>query len=280
MSIRSAFMAGSSLAAVSLFVAAEQNAHAPVKVQSARHSATDFRSASQVGKIPVEYLRQRLRLREVSFSVTKNRFAPSWRRPRTLNVQVLGREDAASMLAIARRSLHEREQRRKPRQPVIGSPHLASRGGRPPTATTKTPVRSGSQEPASTVVGGAPQTGTSIARMALSFVGYPYVYGAQGPNAFDCSGFAEYVYAKCGIAIPRTSFQQFDCGRSVSRAELEPGDLVFFSTTGAGPTHVAVYVGNGLMVQALNAQVGVVVSHLDAPYYAERYLGARRPWHA
>ncbi|MCL6518120.1 MAG: C40 family peptidase [Alicyclobacillus sp.] len=118
--------------------------------------------------------------------------------------------------------------------------------------------------------------GVRIAAIALSLVGARYVWGGTGPDGFDCSGFVQYVYRKAGVFIPRTSYQQFEVGRAIGWSALRPGDLMFFDTSG-GPSHVAVYVGNGLMVQALNARTGVIVSHIDAPYFRERFVGARRP---
>lgn len=120
--------------------------------------------------------------------------------------------------------------------------------------------------------------GATIAKYALHFVGAPYRWGGEGPAGFDCSGLSAYVYSLVHIDIARTSAAQFDSGAAVSRDHLLPGDLVFFHTDAPGASHVAIYVGNDLIVQALNDTTGVVVSRLSDRYYASRYLGARRLW--
>jgi cell wall-associated NlpC family hydrolase len=79
--------------------------------------------------------------------------------------------------------------------------------------------------------------------------------------------------------LPRTTYEQFSVGSVVSRSSLRPGDLVFFTTDHAGASHVAVYIGNGLIVHALNERTGVIVSRLSDAYYASRYIGARRYCH-
>ncbi|QQE76843.1 C40 family peptidase [Alicyclobacillus sp. SO9] len=120
--------------------------------------------------------------------------------------------------------------------------------------------------------------GVRIAKYALTFVGKPYRWGGESPAGFDCSGLVQYVYRHYHIGLPRTSYAQFKVGRWVAESHLHPGDLVFFSTDNGGASHVAIYVGNGLIVQSLNPSTGVIVSHLDNPYYRSRFVGARRPW--
>jgi cell wall-associated NlpC family hydrolase len=118
--------------------------------------------------------------------------------------------------------------------------------------------------------------GIRIAKVALSLVGSPYRWGGTSEAGFDCSGFTQYVFRELGTVLPRTSYDQFMTGTAVSRSSLLPGDLVFFSTDEAGASHVAIYVGNGLIVHALNHRTGVIVSRLSDEYYASRYIGARR----
>jgi cell wall-associated NlpC family hydrolase len=117
---------------------------------------------------------------------------------------------------------------------------------------------------------------TSVVRAAYSKVGRPYVWGASGPRAFDCSGFTRYVMKQFGVDLPHSSRLQARMGRFVSRNNLQPGDLVFFATRGAGISHVGLYVGNGKMVHASTPSTGVIVSSLSERYYATRYVGARR----
>jgi cell wall-associated NlpC family hydrolase len=85
---------------------------------------------------------------------------------------------------------------------------------------------------------------------ALAQVGDPYVWGAGGPNAFDCSGLTQYAYSSAGVSLPHSSRSQSGMGQAVSRDSLQPGDLLFYYS----PTsHVAMYVGNGQMVHASTA---------------------------
>lgn len=119
--------------------------------------------------------------------------------------------------------------------------------------------------------------GTSaIVDRALSLQGTPYVFGGTTGRGFDCSGFTKYVFASSGISLPRTSYAQFSSGAAVSKNDLQPGDLVFFSTYAKGASHVGIYMGGGRFVQASNPGSGVKVSSLSDSFYSSRYLGARR----
>jgi peptidoglycan DL-endopeptidase CwlO len=127
--------------------------------------------------------------------------------------------------------------------------------------------------------GGAPVasgSGSKIVNKAMEFLGRPYVYGANGPRAFDCSGFTKYVYASFGINIPRTSQQQNRFGMAVSRSNLAPGDLVIFNTVGyAG--HVGIYIGGGQFIHASSGgRKAVIISDLNSSYYKPRFEGGRR----
>ncbi len=87
---------------------------------------------------------------------------------------------------------------------------------------------------------------TMVALLSMSHLGKPYVWGAAGPNSFDCSGLVCYVYAQIGVRLPRVTFSQVRCGRSVSPRELTSGDLVFFR----GNAHVGIYLGGGWFIHA------------------------------
>ena len=117
---------------------------------------------------------------------------------------------------------------------------------------------------------------SSIVSRALSLQGTPYVYGGTTPKGLDCSGFTKYVYAGSGISLPRTSYAQYSSGTAVSKNNLNPGDLVFFSTYSKGASHVGIYTGGGRFVHASNPRTGVIVSSLSDSYYSSRYVGARR----
>lgn len=94
---------------------------------------------------------------------------------------------------------------------------------------------------------------------ALSQVGKPYVWGASGPSAYDCSGLTMAAYRAAGITIPRVTYGQMAAGTSVSQSALMPGDLVFFY----GGEHVGIYIGNGQVVHAADVGIGVIVSQVS-----------------
>lgn len=100
---------------------------------------------------------------------------------------------------------------------------------------------------------------------AYSKLGSPYVWGATGPDAFDCSGLIQAAYRSAGISLPRTTYAQIGAGQRVSRSELLPGDLVFFYS---GISHVGLYVGNGQMVHAPNPSAPVRVAPIDEMPFA------------
>jgi peptidoglycan DL-endopeptidase CwlO len=111
--------------------------------------------------------------------------------------------------------------------------------------------------------------GAQALRYALSKRGDPYVWGAAGPNAFDCSGLVLWAYAQVGISLPHYTGDQWNMGVHVSRANLQPGDLVFFYPDIG---HVGLYIGNGLMVDAPDFGENVQVQ----PVMWDVYVGAVR----
>lgn len=112
-------------------------------------------------------------------------------------------------------------------------------------------------------------TGNAIVDYAYGFIGTPYVYGATGPNAFDCSGFTSYVFRNAaGIEISRTTYSQINVGTPVSYGELQPGDLVFTY----GLDHVGIYVGGGQYIHAPQPGQSVKVSPVTSFYAARRVL--------
>lgn len=117
--------------------------------------------------------------------------------------------------------------------------------------------------------------GQQIASYAQKYLGYPYVYGGSGPNNFDCSGFVQYIYKQFGVSINRTATAQMNNGYSVSKDNLQPGDLVFFYGDG-GIGHVGMYIGGGRFIHASNSSTGVIITDLSSQWYANRYAGARR----
>lgn len=115
-----------------------------------------------------------------------------------------------------------------------------------------------------------------ITSSSKNYLGVPYVWGGTSPSGFDCSGFIYYVFLNNGIAIPRTTdLQYYNAGTWVSYNNLEPGDLVFFTTYAPGPSHVGMYLGNGQFIQASSSK-GVTISDLSNSYFSARYIGAKR----
>jgi cell wall-associated NlpC family hydrolase len=111
--------------------------------------------------------------------------------------------------------------------------------------------------------------GAEALRYALTRRGDPYVWGAAGPNAFDCSGLVMWAYAQVGISLPHYTVAQYNMGVHVAQSQLQPGDLVFFY---AGIQHVGLYIGNGLMVDAPDFGQTVKVE----PVMWNVYVGAVR----
>ena len=118
----------------------------------------------------------------------------------------------------------------------------------------------------------------AVLDLAEKQLGKPYVWGAEGPNSFDCSGLIYYVYKNAaGITLPRTSAAQYSAGVAVSKSNLKAGDLIFSSTDGTGNiTHVAIYVGNGKMIHAPRSGKNVEKVNMNTNYWNKAYVGARR----
>jgi cell wall-associated NlpC family hydrolase len=106
----------------------------------------------------------------------------------------------------------------------------------------------------------APNARAALAvRAALSRLGCPYVWGATGPDRFDCSGLVKWAYAQAGVHLDRTTYDQINDGVPVARSQVRPGDLVF---PHAG--HVQLAIGNGMVVEAPNAGANVQISRMGA----------------
>lgn len=116
--------------------------------------------------------------------------------------------------------------------------------------------------------------GSTVVQTATNYIGSRYVYGASGPNSFDCSGFTSYIYRQHGVSLNRTAAGQYSNGTAVARSDLQPGDLVMFGKSGIN--HVAIYIGGGNIVHAANSQRGVTIDTINSGYYNNNYVGARR----
>ncbi len=146
---------------------------------------------------------------------------------------------------------------------------LSERGGSGSPTTPPPPTSGG---------GGGTATGNAIVDYAMRYLGYPYVWATHGPASFDCSGFTYWVIQNVvGKNIGYGTWTQVSAGKSVSKSNLQPGDLVFFQNTyTAGLSHVGIYIGDGKFIHAQNEQTGVVISDLDSSYYGPRWYGAVR----
>ena len=123
--------------------------------------------------------------------------------------------------------------------------------------------------PAAPVLGGSAAAQKAV-DTAMAQIGDPYVWGAAGPDAFDCSGLVQYAYAAAGISLPHSSRMQSTMGAPVSRDALQPGDLVFFYSP---VSHVGIYIGDGQMVHASTSGVPVKTASVDS---MGSYNSARR----
>lgn len=126
--------------------------------------------------------------------------------------------------------------------------------------------------------GGSPVaagSSSSVVSKAFEFLGRPYVYGASGPKAFDCSGFTAYVFSSFGVSLPHYTVSQSQMGQAVSRGNLRAGDLIFFNTSGY-ISHVGIYIGGDQFIHASSGSSKIIVSILSEGYYNQRYVGARR----
>ena len=117
----------------------------------------------------------------------------------------------------------------------------------------------------------------TVLAAARTRLGDPYVWGATGPDSFDCSGLTQWAYAHAGIQLPRVAADQWNAGPHVTLADLMPGDLLFWATDLSNPAtihHVALYLGGGMMLAAPHTGDVVKVQ----PVYMSGYIGATRPY--
>ena len=202
----------------------------------------------------------------------------------------LEKEEAARQAALAEAARKAAEEARKAREAAAREAQEAAARRATTTTTERTATTSGrttttdgettatserpptTERPTTTTTEGAPSGGLSggdVVDYALRFLGTRYVWGGSGPSGFDCSGFTQYVYAHFDIFIPHSSALQYRYGVAVSRAALEPGDLVFFYSP---IHHVGIYIGGGKMVNAAGTGKGVRIDYLWSSYTGARRL--------
>jgi cell wall-associated NlpC family hydrolase len=123
-----------------------------------------------------------------------------------------------------------------------------------------------------------PSVADRIVGLAFGAVGSPYAFGGSSPvTGFDCSGLVHWVLEQLGVEVGRTAAAQYGFGQAVAPPDMQPGDLVFFANTyQPGLSHVGIYVGDGQFVDAGTERTGVRRASLGDPYWAARFVGARR----
>lgn len=115
-----------------------------------------------------------------------------------------------------------------------------------------------------------------VVAIAKKYLSVPYRFGGTTPSGFDCSGFAAFVYDKVGISLPRTSEDQYRAGATVSRANLQPGDMVFFQNTyKSGISHSGIYLGNNQFISATTSR-GIAIDSLSSSYWAPKFVSGKR----
>ena len=157
-----------------------------------------------------------------------------------------------------------------PYTPVVEAPAKGTGSSKPSGGTTSKPGKGGSSKPsgggandgsAGSNAGSVSSKRAQIANYAVQFVGNPYVWGGTSlTNGADCSGFTMSIMAHFGVSLPHSSSAQAGCGRSIKSSQMRPGDLVFYSGSGGGINHVALYIGNGQVVHASSKRTGIKIS--------------------
>ncbi|HJE60750.1 MAG TPA: C40 family peptidase [Nocardiopsis listeri] len=180
-------------------------------------------------------------------------------------------EEAAEALTAAEEAMTQGESALDEQAEV-----LERLGGVDPTAsqasTTSADSGSSGSSGGTAAVSGDVQAVLDFARAQI---GKPYVWGGTGPDGYDCSGLTQAAWSQAGVSLPRTTYDQVNAGTSVSRDQLQPGDLLFFYSASA-PSHVGIYSGNGRMIHGSNPSKPLEEIDL-ASYWDSVFTGAVRP---
>ncbi len=199
--------------------------------------------------------------------------APVWSAPAANNrnqQQVRSQQQARNQQQVRNQQQPNRNQQQarnqrsnRGQQPTVGQP--AARNAAPAQVAVKVPPHMNDR-----------QLREQIVHTAFSQLGLSYQRGGTTPrHGFDCSGFTNWVYAMVDVSLPRTSREQFAIGSAVDKAELAPGDLVFFRY-GRNIGHVGLYVDNGYFIHSPNKNSEIMISSLSAAGWVRSYAGARR----
>ncbi|MEU1184355.1 NlpC/P60 family protein [Streptomyces sp. NPDC005820] len=214
-----------------------------------RQSAAVTRVRGQMREI--EQLRGAARL---ELSSLKARKAELKEHKKTVTDKLTAARDLLSRLTAA-----ERARITADTDGGTGTPDRASRA----SSGARGPLQAPS--PGTATVSAPDSRAAAAVSFAYSKLGSPYVWGATGPNAFDCSGLVLAAYRSAGVSLPRTTYAQIGVGQRVPRSQLRPGDLVFFYS---GITHVGLYIGDGRMIHAPNPSAPVRIAPIDEMPFA------------
>lgn len=118
--------------------------------------------------------------------------------------------------------------------------------------------------------------GAHLVSAARQQLGVPYSYGGATPRGFDCSGLVQYAHRQIGVAVPRSTRQQYHAVQRVPFTRIQPGDLIFFTINQQRVSHVGIYVGDRKFIHAPSAGKRVSYARLDNPYWRRRIVGAGR----
>ncbi|MBR1885090.1 MAG: C40 family peptidase [Schwartzia sp.] len=185
-------------------------------------------------------------------------------------LEINGKVDRETWRALKKRASGKKA---KPEEKKDASQKGVSPKETPPKDTPK------NEPPAAKVPDSTPflpkQKVGAILKTAKKYMGTRYIFGGTTPKGFDCSGFVQYVFKQNGFALPRAADEQYSLGKRVKkRAELEPGDLVFFSTYEQGASHCGIYLGKNQFIHVSSSK-GVRVDNLDDSYWKPHWYGGK-----
>jgi cell wall-associated NlpC family hydrolase len=186
-----------------------------------------------------------------------------------IDAKVAEAQAVVNRLKAAERARYEAQQRERQAESARAS-RAALRSVSSDSSSSSSSESSGGGFSGGPAVSG--RAGIAVAA-AKAQVGDRYVWGASGPNSFDCSGLTSWAWRQAGVSLPHQSRAQFAATARVSKGALQPGDLVFFYSP---ISHVGMYIGGGLMVHASNPRTGVRVDAINSGYWAGAYVGGGR----